>query len=120
MKVRDKLLQLVLFVFGSEFVVESVISKSACDTTNKKTIYEYSDYLWDGTKKDLKDYKNHIVMITNLATFSPRVKLNYIGLNALMEEFGSINNTAGDCSLKILGFPCNQVTILSIMLVPRL
>lgn len=69
------------------------------------TLHDFADQDLHGTSLDFTEFRNHIVLAVNVATFC-QFTYQYIGLNKLVEKYRGI---AGQrCGLRVIGIPCNQ------------
>lgn len=69
--------------------------------TSVSSFYEITDSLIDGSSVSMKDYKDHVLVVVNVASKWGLTKREYTQMAKLAEEFY-------DQGLRILLFPCNQ------------
>ena len=89
---------------------------SECFTSDDgKSLHGYNMKDLQGRRIDFKQYSGAITLVVNVASFWVLTNVTYTQLNALTDKYGNmkIKTRTGsytqDCSLKVLGFPCNQV-----------
>jgi len=84
----------------------STNEQSLCYTSNyKKNLYDFTYPNIHKKLLDFRKYKGSVVLVVNVASFWGLTFVTYTQLNALVERYAFVN---GKCSLKVLGFPCNQ------------
>jgi len=73
-----------------------------CFDSKSETIYEYNFETIDGKKNvSMSEYRNHTLLITNVATFWGLTTPHLTSYNALKQQFASK-------AFEIIAFPCNQ------------
>lgn len=98
------------------FTLETKYEHSECFRSDDgKSLHGYNMKDLQGRAIDFKTYSGAITLVVNVASFWVLTNVTYTQLNALTDKYGNmkIKTRTGsytqDCSLKVLGFPCNQV-----------
>lgn len=86
------------------FTTERNKSFSKCKE-GEGSFYDFSIKDIYGLKVPDTDYKNHVALVMNVATFWG-LTMQYKQLNELLQTYRSEEN--GNCGFRVLAFPCNQ------------
>ncbi|UXI20574.1 hypothetical protein NH340_JMT06517 [Sarcoptes scabiei] len=90
--------------YGCLEIVKRTMSsntKNDDDWKQKNSIYDFSAVDIDGNEVSFEKYKNHPLIVVNVATNCGLTKSNYKQLNQLYDRFENEG-------LRIAAFPCNQ------------
>jgi len=78
-----------------------IMAPGGGDPKTAKSVYEFNYVDIDGQNQSMERYKDHVLIVVNVASKWGKTPVNYEQLTALHEKYGARG-------LKILGFPCNQ------------
>jgi len=67
-----------------------------------KSVYDFEYVDIDGEKQSMSRYKDHVLIVVNVASKWGKTPVNYRELTELHNKYGESNG------LRVLGFPCNQ------------
>lgn len=101
---RLKSLALILFGFVVfAYATDRPKQVSDCQNRQKDSFHDFAALDLHEEYIPFKRYEGKVVLVVNVATFWDYT-MQYLDMNALLREHGGDS----DCSLEILGFPCNQ------------